>query len=153
MPVIHVQHGSSDPGSPLHPEQPGVEFKPGARPLPEERIVAKPVNSAFIGTDRHAYLQDRGIRTLVVVGLTSDHCLSSTARVAGNFGYPVYVVRDATSTFDRRSPDGGHFSAELVHETTLVSLYGEFARVVTTDDVLGGVRGCSMTKDARARPK
>jgi len=137
-PVIHVQHLSSDPDSPLHPGKPGVEFKSVARPLPGEWIVTKQVNSAFVGTDLHAYLQERGIRTLIVVGLTTDHCVSTTARMADNFGYQVYVVRDATATFDRRGPEGGHFTAELMHETALVSLHGEFARVVSTKEVLDG---------------
>jgi nicotinamidase-related amidase len=131
-----VQHHSLEPGSPLRAGLPGAAFKPEARPRKGERIFRKHVNSAFIGTDLEAHLRARGIEELVLVGLTTDHCVSTTARMAGNLGFRVVVVEDATATFERLGPDGAHLDADLVHRVALASLHGEFGTVKSTLEVL-----------------
>jgi nicotinamidase-related amidase len=90
------------------------------------------VNSAFIGTNLKDLLDKSNISKLVIVGLTTDHCISTTTRMAGNFGYDTYLVSDATATFNKKGIDGQNYSAELIHETALASLNNEFATVVTT---------------------
>lgn len=97
-----------------------------------ERIVKKNVNSAFIGTNLKEQLDQSNITTLVIVGLTTDHCVSTTTRMAGNFGFTTFLVSDATATFNKTGLDGENYSADLIHETALASLNNEFARVVTT---------------------
>src|SRR4051794_18246046 len=56
-PVVHVQHLSTNPNSPLRPDQPGVEIKPIVRPLASELVIQKRVNSGFIGTDLERQLR------------------------------------------------------------------------------------------------
>ena len=135
-PVIHVQHSSLEPHSTLREDAPGHVFKVEALPMAGEPVFHKHVNSAFIGTDLEAHLRAHDIETLVVVGITTDHCVSSTARMAGNLGFTVTVVEDATATFERRGPDGIHYSADLMHRVALASLHGEFATVRSTQDIL-----------------
>jgi len=135
-PIIHVQHMSVTPGSPLRPGQPGNAFKPEALPAPGEPIFQKTVNSAFIGTPLEAHLRERKIQDLVIIGLTTDHCISTTTRMAGNLGFNTILVSDATATHDRTGPDGTKYSADQIHQTELASLHGEFATVKKTAEVL-----------------
>jgi nicotinamidase-related amidase len=135
-PVVHVRHMSSDPRSPLRPGQPGNAFKRETAPADGERVVEKRVNSAFIGTSLEADLRRAGCGGLVIVGLTTNHCISTTARMAGNLGFETWVVSDATATFDRVGPDGIRHAAERVHQMALSDLHGEFATVVDTATML-----------------
>ena len=135
-PVIHVKHMSTDPTSPLRPDRPGNAFKAEALPARGERVIEKRVHSGFIGTPLEAELRAAGYETLVIVGLTTNHCVSTTARMAANLGFDTWVVSDATAAFDRVGPDGIRYPAELVHAIALSDLHGEFARIVDTESVL-----------------
>lgn len=132
-PVIHVQHCSDSPSSPLHPDSPGVAFMSISTPQAGEPVFRKSVNSAFIGTGLHEYLQQNKINRLVVAGFTTDHCVSTSVRMAGNLGYGVELVADATATFGRQDGKGRHIPAELIHDIHLLSLDREFCRVVSSD--------------------
>jgi nicotinamidase-related amidase len=135
-PIIHVQHMSQVPGSPLRPGLPGNAFKPEALPAPGEPVFQKTVNSAFIGTPLESHLREKKIQDLVIIGLTTDHCVSTTARMAANLGFNAIVVSDGTATHDRTGPDGTKYSADQIHKSELASLHGEFATVRRTDEVL-----------------
>lgn len=137
-PIFHVQHMSTNPHSTLRPDQPGNAIKRMVAPQGSEPVIQKRVNSAFIGTDLEARLRGMGIETVVLVGLTTEHCVSATARMAGDLGFKVYVVADATACFDHIGYDGLLYPAETVHVVSLVSLQDEFATIVTTDQVLSG---------------
>lgn len=138
-PVVHVQHMSRDPHSALRPELPGNAFKSAAAPRPGEPIFQKTANSAFVGTALEAHLRAQRIGMLVLAGLTTDHCVSSTARAAADLGFTTIVVSDGTATFARTGPDGEHHGAEQMHRLALASLHGEFATIRRTDDLLAAI--------------
>ncbi len=138
-PVFHIQHLSLEAGSLLAAGTEGAELKPEVRPMEGEPLLQKHVNSAFIGTGLEDRLRAEGISTVVVTGLTTNHCVETTTRMAGNLGFDTYLVSDATATFDRRGPDGVLHSAEEIHEISLTNLHEEFATIVTTDEVLAAV--------------
>ena len=135
-PVVHVQHLSLRSTSPLRPGQPGNDIKDEVRPLDGEMLFQKHANSAFIGTELETYLRDQGYQTLVIVGLTTEHCVSTTTRMAGNLGFQTYLVADATAAFDKVGHDGRRYSAQEVHDISLATIHGEFATVVDTAAVL-----------------
>jgi nicotinamidase-related amidase len=145
-PVIHVQHMSQEPGSPLRADAPGNAFKPEAMPRAGEAVFQKTVNSAFIGTTLEAHLRREGIDALAIVGITTDHCVSTTVRMAGNLGFEVVVVENATATFERTGPDGAWYSAEQMHRAALASLHGEFAQVQSARDVLARLQTALHTQ-------
>jgi len=136
LPIIHIRHCSVKPDSPLHAELPGNAFKEEARPLPEEKQFSKSVNSAFIGTELEQYLHEQNISSLVIVGLTTDHCVSTSTRMAANLGFNVTLISDATATFEREGYDGFLYSADDMHNINLASLNGEFCLVRATAEVL-----------------
>ncbi len=135
-PIFHIQHLSLEPNSPLRADAPGSAFKEMVQPQADEPIIQKHVNSAFIGTHLEEILRRNDIKTLVITGLTTDHCVSITTRMAGNLGFDTYVVSDATATFDRVGYDGAQYDAEDIHRLALVSLHQEFAIVTDMQSLL-----------------
>ncbi|KFY35090.1 hypothetical protein V495_08062, partial [Pseudogymnoascus sp. VKM F-4514 (FW-929)] len=119
--IIHVRHSSRDPTCPLHVDDPeGFAWMPYSVPLEGEPVVTKEVNSAFIGTDLEAMLRASATRRLYVAGLSTDHCVSTSVRMAGNLGVTdgewgkgeVVLVGDATACWEKV---GGGWKAEIVH--------------------------------------
>jgi nicotinamidase-related amidase len=137
-PVVHVRHESESPDGRFRRGTAAFEFKPEAEPLPGEPVVEKRVNSAFIGTDLEERLLADGAEKVVVAGLTTDHCCSTTARMASDLGFETWFVADATATHAR-----GGFDAETMHQTALASLDGEFAQVITAADAIERLRQLS----------
>lgn len=136
LPVFHVRHDSVTPGSPLRPDLPGNAVMDCAAPVDGEPVYAKTVNSAFIGTDLEDDLREAGIERLVIAGATTDHCVSTSVRMAANLGFSVMLAADACFANDRRSLDGTLYPAQTIHDVELSILNGEFATVTTVDAVL-----------------
>lgn len=136
-PIVFVRHDSVLPSSPLRPGQPGNDLRPEVTGVPD-LIVTKSVNSAFLGEPNlDAWLRGRGITGVAVVGVQTNYCCETTARMAGNLGYDTLFVLDATHTFDLPAYGGGTISADELARVTASNLNGEFAEVVNTADLLG----------------
>jgi len=138
-PIFHIRHHSTEPGSFFAPDRTGCLVKEEAREHEGEPVIIKRVNSAFIGTDLEARLRAAGIGTVVICGATTNHCVETTTRMAGNLGFDTRLVRDATWTFDRTGPDGDAHRAEDIHGMTLANLDHEFARIVCTAEVIAAL--------------
>lgn len=138
-PIVHIRHVSVGAAGRFARQAPGFQPKSEAIELPGELVMVKTVNSAFIGTDLEEVLAAHG-GGAVFVGLTTDHCVSTTVRMSANLGFPTTLVSDATATFGRTGPDGRHWSAEDMHASALASLHDEFAEVLSADEVIGRLR-------------
>lgn len=134
--VVIIRHDSSDPDSPLAPGRPGNRLKPGFAPVPGDWVIGKRVNSAFIGTDLQPRLRAAGIGRVTVLGLTTDQCVSTTARMASNLGFETRVAGDACACFEQTSIDGCKVPAQAMHLAHLTTLHNEFARVEQANDLL-----------------
>jgi nicotinamidase-related amidase len=132
---VHVRHANEGPTGRFRRGAGGFQPKPESQERPGERVLVKTVNSAFIGTDLREILTDYS-RGVVFVGLTTDHCVSTTVRMASNLGFSTAIVSDATATFERVGPDGRQWTAEEMHASARASLSEEFAPVRTTQQIL-----------------
>ncbi|WP_407351282.1 cysteine hydrolase family protein [Luteimonas sp. R10] len=139
LPLIHVRHDSVQPGSSLAPGRPGNGFHVGFAPQAGEALVAKSVNAAFIGTDLDLRLRRLGIERIVLFGISTDMCVSTTARVGANLGYRVTVVGDACCCFDLADGAGGTIAADDIQRAHLATLRAEFAGVVDTEEILASL--------------
>ncbi|WP_173108041.1 cysteine hydrolase family protein [Bacillus sp. KH172YL63] len=134
--VIYIQHESDQPSSLFYPGNKGYELNPLVTPKEKEVIFSKKVNSSFIGTGLESYLKENGICELVITGLTTPHCVSTTARMSGNLGFTTYLISDATAAFGLTDHKGVYHRPEVIHEITLATLHDEFATILTTDEMM-----------------
>ena len=136
MTLMHIHHHSLDPNSPFRATSPGSLVQAFAAPLADEAVYIKHVNSAFIGTSLEKDLHELKIRNLLLCGATANHCLETTARMAGNLGFNTLFLSDCVWAYGAQGPDGTKHSAELIHSVTLANLHGEFAQVIESSDEL-----------------
>lgn len=144
LPLFHVRHASSEAESPLRPDRSGFAFHPAVAPLAGEPILTKQVNSSFIGTDLEARLRAAGIGAVVVCGLTTPHCVSTTVRMAANLGFGVRLVADACAAVAVNGQTGfpgstlpAALDPELIHQMALAQLHEEFCQVVDSAALIG----------------
>ena len=76
----------------------GHDIVPELAPFEDEVVIDKPGRSAFTNTELDAVLRAKGVRNLVVCGVTADACVSSTVREASDRGYDVLVVEDGVES-------------------------------------------------------
>ena len=153
--IIHVHHHSRSMAFPLHPSNKlpsgvrGVEALDCSKPLSSEPVLVKHWNSAFVGTDLEARLRAFGAKQLILAGLTTDHCVSTTARFAANLqvlgdeGGPdgsgeghngIIMLKDGTATVGK-----GGFDAKTLHEAHLASLEEEFVQIRGTEEAVNAI--------------
>lgn len=135
-PIVHVQHLSTNPDSPLFPGKSGVSHKADVEPGPGEPVISKRVNSAFIGTNLEQWLRDNHADQVVICGLTTNHCVETTTRMSGNLGFDTFLAQDACAAHNLTGPDGTSYSADQVHAMSIANIASEFATVLTTNEIL-----------------
>lgn len=134
--VIHVRHISRSPESVFWPGQLGAEFQDRFTPQGVEHVIEKNVTDAFTQSGLERWLHVRGIKEVVIVGVSTNYSVEASARTAGNLGLLTYVVSDATFTFDRKDLTGVMKHAEDIHLMSLSNLQGEYATVLSTAELL-----------------
>ncbi|GAK84530.1 isochorismatase [Vibrio ponticus] len=134
-PVIHVQHLAAPPelGFML-PGTEGQKIHPSVAPNEGETVVIKHYPNAFASTNLHQVLVELGVTEVVLVGMMTHMCVSSTARATIEYGLKTTIAHDACATcalpiFDEVIP------ADNVHKTALAEV-SNIAQLVTTRALL-----------------
>jgi nicotinamidase-related amidase len=130
--VVWIMH--SEPGSDtvFDPTSGHVRLMDELSPRGGEPVVVKTSINAFTTTNLQQQLVRNGVREIAICGIRTEQCCETTARVAGDLGFDVTFVTDATTT----SGIDGLSAAEIIERTARVLEAREFARVATTDEVV-----------------
>jgi nicotinamidase-related amidase len=129
----------------LHTEQEGAFALSSGWVTTLEPVKIKPdvvfhkrYHSALAGTPLAGWLNERGIRRLIVSGIRTEECCETTARHASDSGFEVDFVIDATLTFAMKHPRNGrtYTAAEVKEQTELVLSSGQFARIASVKEAL-----------------
>lgn len=114
--------------------EPGHDIIPELAPMEGEPVVDKPGKGAFYETDLHLLLRNRGIRTLVVGGVTTEVCVHTTVREANDRGYECLVVSDCVGSY---FPEFQRVALEMINAQG-----GIFGWVGSSTNVIAALRAC-----------
>ena len=123
--VLHVRHNSKT----------GGEIHKNVAPLETEKVLSKNNVNSFKDTDLLDFLRTNEIKELVICGMMTHMCVEAAVRAASDFGFEVTLIQDACTT-RALTFNGIKISAEAVHNSTLASLSGYYAKVIDTKTFL-----------------
>jgi nicotinamidase-related amidase len=137
LPIFFFLHSDTDPG--FETTSPHYRLQSFLKPRPDEALLHKTTRNCFTSTNLQAQLVAADVRRLVVTGIQTEQCCETTARVAGDFGYDVDFVTEATRTFPIAGPQGAELGVDAIIERTEYALRGRFARIASVAEIVAEV--------------
>ena len=135
MPVIHVRHLSTRPGSTFFlPGTKGQEIHASVAPLGNETVVEKNFPNSFRATGLKDILEKQQIKNLVVAGMMTHMCVDASVRHAADLGYKITLLGDACATRAQKI-SGETVPARQVHLAFLAALNGFYAKVIDSHEL------------------
>lgn len=125
LPVYHVRH-NFEPGGDIHPY---------VKPVGDEPVISKDEVNAFLGTNLLELILADSVEQLVICGMQTHMCLEAAVRAAHDYGFFCLVASDACATRALQFEEL-IIPAKSVHYSTLNTLQGTYARVLTTDAII-----------------
>ena len=136
MPVYFVRHIGPANGPLFAQGSQQAEFHKDLQPAQIDTVITKATPSSFVGTDLDKQLKQHGIKKLIVTGLMTHMCVSSTARDAIPLGYEVIIPEDATATRDLEAWDNSVVDHKTLQKAALAGVADVFAEIATTQQVM-----------------
>lgn len=136
IPVYFVRHIGPANGPLFAEGSKFAEFHKDLQPSSADTVITKATPSSFVGTELDKDLKQKGIKTLIVAGLMTHMCVSSTARDAVPLGYSVIIPEDATATRDLATWDHKVIDHATLQRAALAGVADVFAEIKTTKDIL-----------------
>ncbi|HFU4203300.1 TPA: cysteine hydrolase family protein [Streptococcus suis] len=127
--IIHIRHHDQY----MEEGTPDWEIHSVVTPIENEKIFDKTFNSAFKETGLHAYLQEKEIEQLIIMGMATNFCIDTTIKVAFELGYKVAVIKDGTTT----GYSGQLDTKDLIDHYQNIWSWN-FAQVDTLENILRG---------------
>lgn len=136
FPVFFIQHIGLADGPLFAKGSKTAKFHPDLQPGKTDHVITKATPSSFVGTDLEKQLKQMGIKKIIITGLMTHMCVSSTARDAVPLGYQVIIAEDATATRDLATWDHQVIDHDTLQKTALAGVADVFAEIFTTDQIL-----------------
>lgn len=135
LPVVCVQHAGRPGGAIFDPEGKGFALCPSIerRRTPQWKLVIKRRGSIYAGTDLAAWVHERGVDTVTLVGFMVNNCVLASAAWGETIGLTTEVLSDAVGAINLCNR-AGKADARTVHTTLMALLHSNWAAVATTDD-------------------
>ena len=122
LPIVHIEHEAADAslGFMIKGTK-GQEIHPEVAPLDDEVVIVKHFPNSFWKTNLEQHLRELNVENLMIVGMMTHMCVSTTTRAAMERGFNVNVIANACAT---RALQLGEetIPAETVHKTALAEL-------------------------------
>lgn len=110
----------------------GHDIIPELYPIAGEPVIDKPGKGAFYATDLELILQNRGIKTLIVCGVTTEVCVNTTVREANDRGYECIIPEDCVGSY---FPEFQEYALKMIKAQGAI-----FGWVSTSDKIIAGLK-------------
>jgi nicotinamidase-related amidase len=128
--IIYVRHDGGA-GDELEYNSAGWQIYHEIEPRDGEKIVEKRYNSAFKSTGLKEYLDNKGIKNIILTGMQAEYCMDATCKVAFEYGYHITIPEEATSTYDN-----SYLTGKKLYEFYMYSMWKDrFATIQSMSEL------------------